>query len=161
MKNNDPFNELVSNDILSTRFMIGVLVMVEIIIQTFSLMVQPTDWWTWQLLGFITATNLGAVLLAIQAQRQTDRISKTYRAVFTPNFYRTMNTISSLDGLIRQEASKDGRSMDEELQDLAPKLYGFARKYVDVKAIEEGIAPPEVDVAPAPEVSDESELFRD
>jgi hypothetical protein len=44
---------------------------------------------------------------------------------------------------------------------LAPKLYGFARKYVDVKAIEEGIAPPEVDVAPAPEVADESELFRD
>ena len=63
--------------------------------------------------------------------------------------------------MIRQEASKDGRSMDEELQDLAPKLYGFARKYVDVKAIEEGIAPPEVDVAPAPEISDESELFRD
>ena len=44
MNNNDQFNELVSNDILSTRFMIGVLVMVEIIIQTFSLLVQPTDW---------------------------------------------------------------------------------------------------------------------
>ena len=41
-----------------------------------------------------------------------------------------MNTISSLDGLIREEAAKDGRSMDEELHDLAPKLYGFARKYV-------------------------------
>ena len=161
MNDNDQFEELVSNDILSTRFMIGVLIAVELIIQSFSLIVKPTEWWTWQLLGFITATNLGAVLLAIQAQRQTDRISNTYRAVFTPNFYRTMNTISSLDGLIREEAAKDGRSMDEELHDLAPKLYGFARKYVDVKAIEEGIAPPEVEVAPAPKITDESELFRD
>ncbi len=156
----DKFNEL-GTDVLSTRVMIGVLVMVEIIIQTFSLMVKPTDWWTWQLLGFITATNLGAVLLAIQAQRQTDRISATYRAVFTPEFYRTMNTISSLDGMIRAEAAKDGRSMDEEIEDLAPKLYGFARKWVDVKAIEEGISPPEVAIAPAPNISDESELFRD
>ena len=69
--------------------------MVEIIIQTFSLLIKPTDWWTWQLLGFITATNLGAVLLAIQAQRQRIELAKPIRAVFTPNFYRTMNTISS------------------------------------------------------------------
>ena len=61
MNDNDQFEELVSNDILSTRFMIGVLIAVELIIQSFSLIVKPTEWWTWQLLGFITATNLGAV----------------------------------------------------------------------------------------------------
>jgi len=155
------FEALSGTDFITTRMMIGVLILVEVIIQSFSLLVAPTEWMTWQLLGFITATNLGAVLLAIQAQRQADRLGGIYKAIFTPDFYRTMNTISSLDGLIREEASKDGRSMDEELQDLAPKLYGFARKYVDVRAIEEGISPPEITVSPAPEITDESELFRD
>ena len=155
------FDDLVTTDFITTRMMSGVLILVEVIIQSFSLIVKPTEWMTWQLLGFITATNLGAVLLAIQAQRQADRLSKIYTTIFTPEFYRTMNTISSLDGLVREEASKDGKTMDEELHDLAPKIYGLARKYIDVRAAEAGVTPPEVEVLPAPDNLTEADLFKD
>lgn len=157
----DSFDDLVTTDFITTRMMIAVLILVEVIIQSFSLIVKPTEWMTWQLLGFITATNLGAVLLAIQAQRQADRLGKIYTTIFTPEFYRTMNTISSLDGLVREEASKDGKTMDEELHDLAPKIYGLARKYIDVRAAEAGVTPPEVEVLPAPDNLTEADLFKD
>ena len=55
----DSFDDLVTTDFITTRMMIGVLILVEVIIQSFSLIVKPTEWMTWQLLGFITATNLG------------------------------------------------------------------------------------------------------
>jgi hypothetical protein len=72
-----------------------------------------------------------------------------------------MNTISSLDGLVREEASKDGKTMDEELHDLAPKIYGLARKYIDVRAAEAGVTPPEVEVLPPPDNLTEADLFKD
>ena len=144
MKNNDQFNELVSNDILSTRFMIGVLVMVEIIIQTFSLMVKPTDWWTWQLLGFITATNLGALILGIVAQRSAEQLSKTYKQVFTPDFYFTVKTLTDFRKIMQAEAEKEGRNMTEEWAELAPKIYGVARKWLDVRYAQDLKIPPDL-----------------
>ena len=70
--------------------MVFLAVTVEIIIQTFALLIHPTEWWTWQLLGFITATNLAAVIMAIFAQKSADNIGKAYRKIFTADFYYTV-----------------------------------------------------------------------
>jgi hypothetical protein len=48
--------------------------------------------------------------------------------------------------------------VEEELQDVVPKAYAFFRAYLD----KENVEPPTIEdlgVAPAPEISDEQELF--
>ncbi len=139
--------------------MLGWAILVEIIIQSIALTVEPTMWLNWQLLGFITATNLGALIIGIAAQKSADDIREQYRSAFTPDFYRTLDMLSALGVLVRTEADKDGKSLDDELADLAPKFYGLARKYIDVRAAEEGITPPEPIIADAPEEYTEDELF--
>ena len=63
--------------------MVGIIVAIELVIQSIALLVSPTDWWIWQLLGFITATNLAAVVLAIIAQENlANDIGKNTRAAF-------------------------------------------------------------------------------
>ena len=68
------WERLADPQMISARYMVMLAVFIEIIVQTFALIVQPTAWWTWQLLGFITATNLAAVILAIMAQKTANDI---------------------------------------------------------------------------------------
>ena len=44
--------------------------------------------------------------------------------------------------------------------DMAPKLYGLLRKYLDTKALEAQISPPDVDVLPIDEDIGDDALFR-
>ena len=94
------FTKLAENDFITAKGMIMIALTVEIIVQTFALIIQPTDWWIWQLLGFITATNLGALILGIVAQRSAERISETYRTIFTPDFYFTVKAITDFRKII-------------------------------------------------------------
>ena len=48
--------------IISARTLILIVGSIALVLQSVALMIQPTEWWTWQLLSFITATNLGAVV---------------------------------------------------------------------------------------------------
>jgi hypothetical protein len=100
---------------------------------------------------------LAAVVLAILAQRSADSISKTYKTVFTPDFYRAVKTISLMQTYVVAEAEKRGHSLEEEMEDIAPKLYGLFRQYVEVKGQE--ITPPDPEVAAPPEEYTEDELF--
>ena len=68
--------------IVSAKHMIIICLVIEIILQSFVIMIHPTEWWIWQLLGFITATNLGAVILAIMSARSANDIGKAYKSVF-------------------------------------------------------------------------------
>lgn len=95
MQNND-FESMTKLEFVSARQMIAICLSIEIVVQIFALMVQPTAWWTWQLLGFIAATNLGAVVLAIFAQRSADKIGAVYRRVFTSDFYETVTAMSAI-----------------------------------------------------------------
>jgi hypothetical protein len=55
-------------------------------------------------------------------------------------------------------AEENDRNVEEELQDVVPKAYAFFRAYLD----KENVEPPTIEdlgVAPAPEISDEQELF--
>ena len=47
--------------IISARTLVLIVIGIELVLQSIVLVVKPTEWLTWQLLGFITATNLGAV----------------------------------------------------------------------------------------------------
>ena len=139
------FTNLAENDFITAKGMIMIALTVEIIVQTFALIIQPTDWWIWQLLGFITATNLGALILGIVAQRSAERISETYRTIFTPDFYFTVKAITDFRKIIEDEAEKDGKNMTEEFGDLAPKLYGVARKWLDVRYAQDFQIPPDLE----------------
>jgi hypothetical protein len=44
------FTDLAEANFITAKGMIIIALTVEIIVQTFALIVHPTDWWTWQLL---------------------------------------------------------------------------------------------------------------
>ncbi len=143
MATKEDFTKIVNADFITARTMIMLVLVIEVIVQTFAILVNPTEWWTWQLLGFITATNLGAVIIAITAQKNAEDIARVYRAVFTEDFYETVHLMTAFRNMIRDEAEKDGREMNDEMKDLSPKLYGLARKCIDVKAAQHGVIPPD------------------
>ena len=78
-------------------------------------------------------------------------------AFYPEGFYRAVQTLSQAQSLIIVEAEKRGHSLEEELEELAPKLYGLFRQYVDVKSQE--ITPPEPEVEAPPLDYSEDELF--
>ena len=82
-KKMDDFEAIAVPELMTAKQMIIVCIIIEVFIQSFALIVSPTAWWTWQLLGFITATNLGAVILAISAQNSADKIAVVYQNIFT------------------------------------------------------------------------------
>jgi len=119
--------------IITPKQMIMICVVIEIILQSFALAIHPTEWWIWQLLGFITATNLGAVILAVMSARSANDIGKAYKSVFTPSFYKTMSLISNFQEYFEAEAEKEGRNLDEEINDIAPKIWSLIRANLDVQ----------------------------
>jgi hypothetical protein len=153
----DDMEVIVENDFITAKQMVVLCISIWAAIQAIALVMVPTEWRNWQLLGFIASTNLAAVILAILAQRSADSIGKTYRRVFTADFYRAVQTLSQAQSLVMAEAEKRGHTLDEELEELAPKLYGLFRQYVDVKSQE--ITPPEPEVEAPPLEYSEDELF--
>ena len=119
--------------IISARTLALIVLGIEIVLQSVALAIHPTEWWIWQLLGFITATNLGAVVLAVLAQRSANDIGKAYKMVFTPSFYKTVNMFSKFQEYFELEAKKEGRDLDEEIKEVAPKLWSVIRAHLDVK----------------------------
>ena len=94
---------------------------------------QPTAWWTWQLLGFIAATNLGAVVLAVFAQRSADRISEVYKRVFTPDFYETVSAMSEVRRSLVEQAEADDSDFNADT--IAPEIYQAVRQYLETKQL--------------------------
>lgn len=135
------WDRLTTPTIVTAKQMIGIIVCIELVIQSVALLVAPTDWWIWQLLGFITATNLAAVVLAIIAQNTANDIGKNTRAAFTPEFYKTITLLSSFHRHFEAEAEAEGRDLDEEVTDLAPKVWSLVRAKIDVDAGESDVVP--------------------
>ena len=152
---------LLSNPkFITAKQMLIVIFTIAVALQSISYFIPPSEWLNWQLLVFITSTNLGAVILAIQAQRSADDIGEVQRRIFTPEFYKSMNSISKIHGLIEDEAEIQGHSLDDELNDMAPKIYGLTRAYLDVRAKEEGIIPPDPVVEKPPQSYEDEDLFQ-
>lgn len=153
MKDND-FESMTKLEFVSARQMIAICLSIEIVVQIFALMVQPTAWWTWQLLGFIAATNLGAVVLAIFAQRSADKIGAVYRRVFTSDFYETVTAMSAIRKSMVLEAEKDNSDFDPDT--IAPEVYQAVRDYFETKQLHEQTPTPDVEV---PYISPEEVSF--
>jgi len=141
--NDDEMNDLVMREFVTAKQMVVLAVGIWAVIQFIAMVLQPTEWRNWQ--------------LAILAQRSADSISKPYKTVFTPDFYRAVKTISLMQTYVVAEAEKRGHSLEEEMEDIAPKLYGLFRQYVEVKGQE--ITPPDPEVEAPPEEYTEDELF--
>jgi hypothetical protein len=144
-KKMDDFEAVASVDFVTAKQMIVICLIIEIIVQSVALVIEPTAWWTWQLLGFIVATNLGAVILAIFAQKSADDISKVYKKIFTPDFYYTVKLLTDFRTMIDEEAAKEGKDMHDELGEIAPKLYALARKYLDARYAQDFAIPPNLE----------------
>jgi len=144
-KEMDDYEAIAVPDLMTAKQMVLVVIIIEVFIQSFALIVAPTAWWTWQLLGFITATNLGAVILAISAQNSADKIATVYQNIFTPDFYYTVKLLTDFRTMIDEEAAKEGKDMHDELGEIAPKLYALARKYLDARYAQDFILPPNLE----------------
>ena len=95
-------------------------------------MLKPSEWLIWNALTFIVATNLGAVLLAIQAQNSADNIRDMYRSAFDADFYQSLFLFSQLKRSITDNADKKGVSLENEINSLGINIYEFIDGYLEV-----------------------------
>ena len=121
-----------SQKFLNAKQITLTILVVGIIIQGIGLMLTPNDWLIWQVLTFITATNLGAVILAIHAQKSADEIKTLYQEGFNADLYHTLHILSRFKNKFIMEVEKQGNDLDEELDELTPNLYSFFKGYLEV-----------------------------
>ena len=163
MMNQQEWEKLATPSFITARQMILVCIVLEIIVgvmfvaiaKQFGVAVGDFLWWVLQFFGLVVATNLAAVILAVLAQKTANDIGDMYRRVFTADFYLTLNSMTTFRTFLMDEAEKDGRTFDDEMQDIAVKVYRVARAQLDVKAAE--IEP----IDPLGEHATDEELFGD
>lgn len=153
MLSKDEWNEIDSTEFVSVKGMLIIVVLLSVIVQSVAQLLTPSFWINYQLLAFILATNVGAVVLAMMAQSSADKISRMYRRAFTPEFYQGLGAITKVFNSLESQAEANGQDLSKELESLGPRLYGFL--FSDRPDLE----PPVVEVEPSPEWTDESELF--
>ena len=69
----------------------------------------------WNALTFIIATNLGAVVLAILAQKSADDIRAMYKVAFNADFYHTLHILTSMKIAIEREAEREELAFKKRL----------------------------------------------
>ncbi len=153
MLSKDEWDEIDKTEFVSVKGMLIIVVLLSVIVQSVAQLFDPSFWINYQLLAFILATNVGAVVLAMMAQSSADKISRMYRQAFTPEFYQGLDAITKVFNSLEKQADNNGQDLSKELESLGPRLYGFL--FSDRPDLE----PPLVEVEPTPEWSDESELF--
>ncbi len=153
MLSKDEWDEIDQTEFVSVKGMLIIVVLLSIFVQSVAQLFDPSFWINYQLLAFILATNVGAVVLAMMAQSSADKISRMYRRAFTPEFYQGLGAITKVFNSLEAQAEANGQDLSKELESLGPRLYGFL--FSDRPDLE----PPVVEVEPSPEWSDESELF--
>ena len=84
--------------------------------------------------------------MAVIAQKTANDIGKNTRAAFTPEFYKTITLLSSFHRHFEAEAQAEGRDLDAEVADLAPKVWGLVRAKIDVDSVEGDVAPMSADI---------------
>ena len=153
MLSKDEWDEIDKTEFVSVKGMLIIVVLLSVIVQSVAQLFTPSFWINYQLLAFILATNVGAVVLAMMAQSSADKISRMYRRAFTPEFYQGLGAITKVFNSLESQAEANGQDLSKELESLGPRLYGFL--FSDRPDLE----PPVIEVEPSPEWSDESEVF--
>ena len=142
MREKVDWHKVARPSFMTVRQMITICLILEVIVSTiFILIAQQFDiassdflWWALQFFGLVVSTNIGAVILAIMAQKSASDVSKAYENAFTPDFYRTLHAMSLFRMFVEKEAQQDGKELEDELDDVAVKLYRIMRAQLDVKA---------------------------
>jgi len=157
----DDWNKLAAHSFITARQMVIVCLVLEVIVGgLFIIIADKFDvamgnflWWVLQFFGLVVATNLGAVILAIMAQKTANEIGDMYREVFTADFYKTVDSMTTFRSFLIEEAEEDGKTLNDEMRELAQKMYRVMRAELDVKA--EYVEP----IEPLGEYADDGELF--
>lgn len=152
------YTSIIEQDFLTAKQLLITCLTVIVCIQIIPFLVSPTPYMEWLLLGFTAAVSTCAVVGAILVQHNADKLSKIYKEVFNTDFYETIGLFTQMREIVLQEADDKDRNVEEELNDIIPKAYAFLRAYLD----KENVIPPSLEdlgVEPAPEISDEGELF--
>ena len=154
----DAYDKIANQDYLTGKQLMTLSLIIIVVIQTITLLIDQTPYLEWLLLGFTAAVSTCAIVGAILVQFNADKMAKVYRGVFNEDFYKTVRLFTQMRHIVLQEAAENGNDVEEELEDVVPKAYAFFRAYLD----KENVVPPsleELGVEPAPEVADEGELF--
>ena len=154
MLSKDDWETIDATEFVSLKGMIFIVIALSVTVQTVAQLFVPTFWINYQLLAFILATNVGAVVLAMMEQRSADKISRLYRRAFTPEFYQGLGAITKVFNSLDKQAESNGQDLTKELESLGPRLYGFL--FSDRPDLE----PPELEVELPKPWEDESELFQ-
>tara|TARA_Y100000361_G_C11141910_1_gene335632 strand:+ start:919 stop:1467 length:549 start_codon:yes stop_codon:yes gene_type:complete len=121
-----------TKDIFTWKKIVAIITIIAIFVQLLGMMIEPSNWLIWNLLTFIVATNLGAVVLAIIAQKTADDIKNLYQTAFDADLYHTLHIMSRFKNKFLSEVEKQGNDLEEELDELSPNLYSFFKGYLEV-----------------------------
>ena len=154
------YTAIIEQEFLTAKQLLITCLTVIICIQIIPLLVPPTPYMEWLLLGFTAAVSTCAVVGAILVQHNADKLGEIYKNIFNTDFYETVGLFTQMREIVLQEAADKDRNVEEELNDIIPKAYAFLRAYLD----KENVEPPsleELGINPVEEgeQSDEGELF--
>ena len=98
------WEKVSEQEFITVRIMIKIILSLSIIIQIpFIAMaemwsVEPFsfEWWMMQFFGFVMATNLGAVILAMIAQDSATKIGAIQSTAFTAEFMEGVETLTKI-----------------------------------------------------------------
>jgi len=175
MDERDDWDRISLPTLVTAKQMVYLILGLEIIIQLIFLALASLsnmdtfsiDWWILQFNGLVVATNIGAVVLAILAQKTANDIGATQARVLTPDFYRTVAALTDVKMSFDRAAEAEGRDSQDDLVELGPVLYDYLRAWSLSRSIEPIRAPDPSDLGvpeapPAPEGGwTEDDLFGD
>ena len=146
------------NRYVTAKSMVIYIVLIGIIVQSIAFMITPSSWLIWNALGFVIATNLGAVVLAVKAQHSAEEISKKTSMAFNADFYHTIHILTEVKKKFVERAEEDNNELEAEVDALGEDLYSVVRGYL--KMYNEH-SKTQVEMVDSKEISytDEDELF--
>jgi|TARA_R110002020_G_scaffold1492_3_gene6717 hypothetical protein len=168
-KEPNKWEDVASYEFITARLMIIILVTLACAIQipfiymatlweleTFSFM-----WWMLQFFGFVMATNLGAVILAIIAQDSATKVGEIQSQAFTADFMQGVETLTRILSVFSQTAEQEDESLDTQIEEFAPQFYRLGLQYLRTHGLpsEEPLSLDDLGVAPPIAYAHEEELF--
>ena len=147
---------------ITAKQIIIYITIIGLLIQLIGMQLNPSDWLIWNALTFIIATNLGAVVLAVLAQKSADDIRVMYKVAFNADFYHTLHILTSLKIAIEREAEREGVSLQKEVDSLGMDGYSVMRGYMKSFAEHYHLSensPQTDETVEMPDYEHESELF--
>lgn len=168
---NEPnkWEEVALQEFITVRMMIVILITLTCVIQVpFIYMAALWNlesfgfmWWMLQFFGFVMATNLGAVILAMIAQDSATKIGEKQATAFTADFMSGIETLTKILGEFNKTASLEGESLNTQIEEFAPQFYRLGLQYLRTHALpsEEPPSLDELGVAEPDDYNNEEELF--